>query len=219
MHLTLANRQRSLRVDPAALRLLATALYALASHAEKKPRARGRVPTPPQDASTPASSAPPATSAPPAPPRIKDYEEIRLTLCGDAEISRIHQAVFDDPETTDVITIPYAATPAEPASAEIFVNAALALRIAASEMRQQSDANAADNANTDNAADDANTDNAAANANAAAAELALYIAHGFDHLAGYDDHSARGYDAMRRRELSWLDACEKQGILNTLRKK
>ena len=34
--------------------------------------------------------------------------------------------------------------------------------------------------------------------------LLLYIAHGMDHLSGADDHSERGYLAMRRRELSWL---------------
>ncbi|MBQ3810327.1 MAG: hypothetical protein II839_05855, partial [Kiritimatiellae bacterium] len=38
------------------------------------------------------------------------------------------------------------------------------------------------------------------------AELALYLAHGFDHLAGSDDATAAGYRAMRRRELRWLAA-------------
>jgi probable rRNA maturation factor len=35
-------------------------------------------------------------------------------------------------------------------------------------------------------------------------ELALYIAHGIDHLAGNDDHEPHEYRAMRARELRWL---------------
>lgn len=35
-------------------------------------------------------------------------------------------------------------------------------------------------------------------------ELALYIAHGIDHLAGNDDHEPQDYRAMRARELRWL---------------
>ena len=36
------------------------------------------------------------------------------------------------------------------------------------------------------------------------AELALYIAHGFDHLSGADDDTPARRAAMRRTELSWL---------------
>lgn len=35
-------------------------------------------------------------------------------------------------------------------------------------------------------------------------ELALYIAHGIDHLAGNDDHEPHEYRSMRARELRWL---------------
>lgn len=35
-------------------------------------------------------------------------------------------------------------------------------------------------------------------------ELALYIAHGCDHLSGEDDASPRQRTRMRRRELRWL---------------
>lgn len=35
-------------------------------------------------------------------------------------------------------------------------------------------------------------------------ELALYIAHGIDHLAGETDEDSRGRARMRRRELRWL---------------
>lgn len=36
------------------------------------------------------------------------------------------------------------------------------------------------------------------------AELALYIAHGFDHLSGADDDTPQKRAAMRRTEIGWL---------------
>jgi len=36
------------------------------------------------------------------------------------------------------------------------------------------------------------------------AELALYIAHGFDHLSGADDDTPTRRTAMRRTEMRWL---------------
>ncbi|MFH0908093.1 MAG: rRNA maturation RNase YbeY [bacterium] len=38
----------------------------------------------------------------------------------------------------------------------------------------------------------------------ASKELALYIAHGIDHLGGASDHTPRLRARMRRRELRWL---------------
>jgi len=40
-------------------------------------------------------------------------------------------------------------------------------------------------------------------------ELALYIAHGFDHLSGADDKSQAEQKKMRRRELRWLREAHK----------
>lgn len=37
-------------------------------------------------------------------------------------------------------------------------------------------------------------------------ELALYVAHGVLHLAGYDDHTPRGYARMHAREDALLEA-------------
>jgi len=37
-------------------------------------------------------------------------------------------------------------------------------------------------------------------------ELALYLAHGLDHLAGHDDDTPARRHTMRRRETAWLDA-------------
>ena len=39
-----------------------------------------------------------------------------------------------------------------------------------------------------------------------ARELALYLAHGLDHLAGADDDVPARRRAMRRRETAWLEA-------------
>jgi rRNA maturation RNase YbeY len=39
-----------------------------------------------------------------------------------------------------------------------------------------------------------------------ARELALYLAHGLDHLSGRDDDTPARRRAMRRRETAWLDA-------------
>jgi probable rRNA maturation factor len=49
------------------------------------------------------------------------------------------------------------------------------------------------------------------------AELALYIAHGFDHLSGADDNTPARRAAMRRTETGWLAALQPQ-INNLLRK-
>jgi rRNA maturation RNase YbeY len=41
-----------------------------------------------------------------------------------------------------------------------------------------------------------------------ARELALYLAHGINHLTGADDHAPEGRRRMRRRELRWLGRLE-----------
>ena len=163
MVLTIQNRQRNLRIDVPALRRLCLCLYALACNER-----RTRLPSTALD--------------------CLRLQSTNLTLCSDTLITRVHTAVFNDPTTTDVITIPYAPTPTSDATAEIFVNTRLA------------------------------RDSATEHNIPPSRELALYIAHAFDHLAGYDDRLPRSRDAMRRRELSWLDACESQGLLDFLRK-
>ncbi len=44
-------------------------------------------------------------------------------------------------------------------------------------------------------------------------ELALYIAHGLDHLAGGTDSTPASRQKMRRRELAWLKKARKAGLL------
>lgn len=43
-------------------------------------------------------------------------------------------------------------------------------------------------------------------------ELALYIAHGIDHLCGYDDPTSHARRKMRRRELTWLRQARQKGL-------
>jgi rRNA maturation RNase YbeY len=50
----------------------------------------------------------------------------------------------------------------------------------------------------------------------ASKELALYIAHGFDHLTGGRDHTALRRAKMRRTELRWLEKAETLGLTSDL---
>jgi ssRNA-specific RNase YbeY (16S rRNA maturation enzyme) len=50
-------------------------------------------------------------------------------------------------------------------------------------------------------------------------ELALYIAHGCDHLAGATDADPVGRRAMRRRELRWVEQAAEEGLLIVLPKR
>lgn len=47
-------------------------------------------------------------------------------------------------------------------------------------------------------------------------ELALYIAHGLNHLSGARDHTPRERRRMRRRELAWLREAAALGLLKGL---
>lgn len=47
-------------------------------------------------------------------------------------------------------------------------------------------------------------------------ELALYVAHGLNHLTGASDHTPRLRARMRRQELAWLKRAEASGCLRSL---
>jgi ssRNA-specific RNase YbeY (16S rRNA maturation enzyme) len=105
------------------------------------------------------------------------FGELTVVLADDAAMPDYKAACFGRRVQTDVVAQAYAAVPGlAPASAEIILNAERALV----EGRRR--------------------------AGGPARELALYLAHGLDHLAGHtDDTPARRY-AMRRRETAWLEA-------------
>ncbi len=130
-----------------------------------------------------AAAAPLARRRDAAEPAVVD-----VLLVGPRASAAAHRAATGAAGATDVITLPYAATPAEPARAELVVcpavaRAAAAARDPATLLPEERAAGWDENA-----------------------ELALYLAHGFDHLAGSDDATPAGYRAMRRRELRWLAA-------------
>lgn len=126
------------------------------------------------------------------------YESVSLIIAGDALISRVHEQSMGIEGTTDVMTLAYAATPGIPATAEIFVNAQLAARCGA------------DRSSLDLIAGEAQFSWSPAH------ELALYIAHGFDHLAGHEDTSASGFKAMRKRDIKWVRQAHGLGLVENI---
>ena len=47
-------------------------------------------------------------------------------------------------------------------------------------------------------------------------ELALYLAHGVDHLTGATDDTPPGRRRMRAREMNWVRSAERRGLLQDL---
>ncbi|MDD4101852.1 MAG: rRNA maturation RNase YbeY [Kiritimatiellae bacterium] len=105
------------------------------------------------------------------------WREVTVYLLDNAGIVPVNQAVMRHAEATDVITQRYEPLPGEPAGliGEIFVNVERACRAAPRRRGWSADR-----------------------------ELALYLAHGIDHLTGADDRAPAGRARMRRRELAWL---------------
>ena len=103
--------------------------------------------------------------------------ELTVVLTDDAAMPAYKAGCFGVRVQTDVVTQAYAAVPGVcAATAELIVNAERA-RV---EGRRR--------------------------AGGSARELALYLAHGLDHLAGRDDDVPARRRAMRRRETAWLAA-------------
>ena len=100
-----------------------------------------------------------------------------MHLLDDDASAAVNAAILGHAGPTDVITQQYAPVPGEPPGllGEIFLNADQAVRAAPRRVGWTPDR-----------------------------ELALYLAHGFDHLSGADDATPRERARMRRRELAWL---------------
>ncbi len=124
------------------------------------------------------------------------YESVSVVLTGDSVISRIHEEALNISGTTDVITLSYAAIPSIPASAEIFVNAQLAARCG----NDRSFLDLIEGESTCPWSPDH--------------ELALYIAHGFDHLVGHDDTTDSDFKTMRKREIGWVCHAHSLGLVD-----
>lgn len=102
------------------------------------------------------------------------WEDISLILLDDAGIAAANRACFQRDRPTDVISLTY-----RPAGREGGWRGDILVNV--ERARQQG-----------------------RRYGGAARELALYIAHGFDHLSGADDDTPRRRAAMRRRENRWL---------------
>lgn len=104
------------------------------------------------------------------------WRDVTVHFVDDRGSEAFHRAVMNLSGATDVITQRYDTCPGEPPGlvGELFVNVERARTIRL-HRGWTSDR-----------------------------ELTLYIAHGFDHLTGADDHEPADYARMRRRELAWL---------------
>lgn len=105
------------------------------------------------------------------------WQEVTIHLMDDEGIGPVNAAIMAHKGATDVITQRYEPIPGESEGliGELFVNVERALRAAPRRPGWSADR-----------------------------ELALYVAHGCDHLTGADDRTARERACMRRRELGWL---------------
>jgi len=110
-------------------------------------------------------------------PAEPPWQEVTVHLLDDAGIAPVNRAIMGHDGPTDVITQRYTPIPGEPGGliGELFVNVERARQTAPRRAGWSPDR-----------------------------ELALYLAHGCDHLAGADDITPRERTRMRRRELAWL---------------
>jgi len=107
--------------------------------------------------------------------------ELTVILMDDAGIAEVNEALLQHEGPTDVITVRYHAIPGEREEGDI---AELYVNVErAVQLARQGWP--------------------------AGRELALYLAHGCDHLAGEDDATSAQRRRMRRRELTWLREAEK----------
>jgi len=111
------------------------------------------------------------------------WAEVVLTLTDDDGITPVNAAFFSRPRATDVISATYRPMPGE--------------RLGHAEVF----------VNVQRAWKLGKTPGRAAR------ELALYIAHGCQHLTGASDHTPQLRAAMRRNELAWLREADRLGYI------
>lgn len=123
------------------------------------------------------------------------WAEVSVALTDDAGITPVNRTFLDHARATDVITFTLAPMPGGGAGAcgEMHLNVQRALEEGA--RRGAS---------------------AALTAGKASDELALYLAHGCDHLTGADDRTLAQRRRMRRRELLWLAQARRAGLMTEL---
>lgn len=117
-----------------------------------------------------------------------EWGELTVVVMGDVEIKEINRAYLDRDRPTDVISFRYDPIPGEGGrySGDVLANYEMAQREG---LRR---------------------------AGGPDRELALYIAHGIDHLSGADDDTPAKRDSMRRRECAWLDRAERKNLIQNI---
>jgi len=117
------------------------------------------------------------------------WGDVLVILTDDERIADVKDHVFSRAEVTDVIALRYDPIPGidTHTTAEIFVNVQRAMQCKL-KRRGWSPSK----------------------------ELALYIAHGCDHLTGGVDDTEPERNRMRRRELGWLRQAQAFGVLELL---
>lgn len=114
---------------------------------------------------------------------LREWSELSIALVDETEIVAVNALHLDRAESTDVISYAYEPTPPESKWSGEVV--------INTEMARKEGAARGD----------------------IPKELALYLAHGCDHLSGADDATERDRQKMRRRELRWLKELDYSGII------
>ena len=111
-----------------------------------------------------------------------------VVLVGHRRMTELNEQVLHHEGTTDVITFHYASLPGEPSGwrGEIVINVEEAIAIGATRP------------------------------GGVARELALYLAHGCQHLGGANDQTPTERGAMARRQNVWLKQAEKNHLIRRL---
>lgn len=116
---------------------------------------------------------------------------VSVVLTDDAGIRRFHRQYLRGDRVTDVVSVGFAPLPGESApEADIFVNVQRATEEGARRPRWGTNR-----------------------------ELALYLAHAFNHLSGGEDRDPPGYRRMRRLDLRWVREAAGRGLLDGIVRK
>ena len=135
---------------------------------------------------------------------VRRWGEVSIVLTDNLDIRAMNHNQLGRNEVTDVLSFRYDALPGEAlAAAEIIVNVERAVAIGSSMAeRDQRKMSASGGSQT-------------AGYWSPSRELALYVAHGCDHLSGEDDGDCVSRTRMRRRELRWLRSARVEGLILT----
>jgi len=126
------------------------------------------------------------------PAETTPWSEVTVLLVGHRAIAGAHRAVFGKHGPTDVISMMYSQMPGLDvgSSGELLVNVERAVEEGRKRARKSTWS--------------------------PSHELALYIAHGVDHLTGADDATPADRRRMRAREIRWVRSAERSGLLRGL---